>query len=242
MSMHRPGTSLWQGIADSVAQEIETGIMPAGAQLPTELQLAERFAVNRHTIRRAIASLQDRGLVRIEQGRGTFVQEDIVDYPLSARTRFSEIVARQAKTPSGTLIRTATIPADIAMAEALAVEPGSPVALIESLGMADGQPISLGAHHFSLLRFPTLFEVHTATGRITQMLERLGVADYQRKSTSITARLPDAHEMHHLRLARMTPVLCLDAINVDLAGRPVEYGVTRFSANRVQVQIDTLPE
>lgn len=241
MTPHRPGMALWRAIADEVAQEIRDNIFAPGDQLPTEAQLAQRFAVNRHTVRRAVASLQDQGMIRIEQGRGTFVQEDIVDYPLSKRTRFSEIIRRQARSPSGTLIRSAAIPADAAMAEALAIELGAPVALIETLGMVDEQPISLVAHHFPLGRFPNLIDVYRAEGKITPMFEKLGVGNYLRKSTKVTARMPDSYEMRHLHLARTTPVLCLEAINVDGDNRPVEYGLTRFSASRVQLLIETLP-
>jgi GntR family transcriptional regulator, phosphonate transport system regulatory protein len=239
--MHRTGSPLWQHIADSVAGEIRDRIFAPGDRLPTEAEFAVRFGVNRHTVRRAIASLQDFGLVRIEQGRGTFVQEDIVDYPLSSRTRFSEIIERQAKTPSGTLLRCATIPADQAVSEALDVAPGAPIALIETIGKADDQPISLVGHHFSLDRFPEVFAAYEAEGKITAMLKRLGVDDYFRKSTTITARMPHSYETRHLRVARMTPILCLEAINVDAEGTPVEYGLTRFSSSRVQILIDTLP-
>lgn len=240
--IRRTGSPLWQFIADSLAQEIRDRIFAPGDRLPTEPELAQRFGVNRHTVRRAVASLQDEGMIRIEQGRGTFVQDDIVDYPLSKRTRFSEIVERQARLPSGTLLRTVTIPADADAAEALQIAVGAPVGLIETVGKVDGQPISLVAHHFALDRFPNLFAAYEIDRKITPMLSRLGVPDYLRKTTRVTARTPDTYEMRHLRLARGTPVLCLEAINVDGEGRPVEYGLTRFSSNRVQIVIDTLPE
>jgi GntR family phosphonate transport system transcriptional regulator len=242
MTARRSGTSLWQYIADSIAQEIHDRVFAPGDRLPTEAELAQRFGVNRHTVRRAVASLQDIGMIRIEQGRGTFVQEDIVDYPLSRRTRFSEIVRRQARTPSGMLLRSATIPADKTMAEALEIAPGAPIALIETVGMVDDQPISLVAHHFPLERFPTLFEAYHAERKITPMFQKLGIDDYLRKTTRVTARMPDIYEIRHLRLARTSPVLCLEAVNVDAQNRPIEYGLTRFSSSRVQVVIDTLPE
>lgn len=47
--------------------------------------------------------------------------------------------------------------------------------------------------------------------------------------------------MWHLRAARMTPILCLEAINVASEGQPVEYGLARFPSSRVQILIDTLP-
>ncbi|MCT8998835.1 phosphonate metabolism transcriptional regulator PhnF [Chelativorans intermedius] len=241
MTARPEGSPLWRFIADSVGREIAQRVYAPGDRLPTETELAQRFGVNRHTVRRAVASLQDQGLVRIEQGRGTFVQEDVVDYPLSRRTRFSEIVQRQAKSPSGHCLRIATVPADAQMAEALSLAPGAPVALIETVGMVDDHPVSLAAHHFPLERFPHLFEAYEAERKITPMFRRLGVEDYLRRSTKITARMPDAYEVRHLRLARTAPVLCLEAVNVDGKGMPIEYGLTRFAASRVQVLVDTLP-
>jgi GntR family transcriptional regulator, phosphonate transport system regulatory protein len=118
---------------------------------------------------------------------------------------------------------------------------GAPVALIETIGQVDDRPISLVGHHFALDRFPDVRTAYEAERKITPMLARLGVADYFRKSTTITARMPDGYEMPHLRVARMTPILCLEAINVDGRGAPIEYGLTRFSSSRVQILIDTLP-
>ncbi|QBC42426.1 hypothetical protein C1H71_01845 [Iodobacter fluviatilis] len=64
-------------------------------RLPNETDLATRFAVNRHTIRRALQAIEAQGLVRIEQGRGTFVQEELIDYQLGRRTRFSHSLQKQ---------------------------------------------------------------------------------------------------------------------------------------------------
>ena len=49
--------------------------------------------------------LEGRGLVRIEQGRGSFVAEDVLDYPLGPRTRFSETIRRQNREPQGRILR-----------------------------------------------------------------------------------------------------------------------------------------
>ena len=51
--------------------------------------LSERFGVNRHTVRRAISTLVEQGLLRVEQGRGTFVAEDVVEFVVGERTRFT---------------------------------------------------------------------------------------------------------------------------------------------------------
>lgn len=46
-----------------------------GDRLPTETQLAEKFEVNRLTIRQAVADLRRQGLIVVRQGSGTFVAD-----------------------------------------------------------------------------------------------------------------------------------------------------------------------
>src|SRR5580704_3210773 len=91
------GVALWRQIEERLQAEIAGGAVMPGARLPTEHDLAARFQVNRHTVRRALAGLVQRGLVRVEQGRGAFVQEDVIDYALGKRTRFTENILRHRR-------------------------------------------------------------------------------------------------------------------------------------------------
>src|SRR5918997_781182 len=118
------GVALWRQILGQVEAEITGGALPPGARLPTEGALSARFRVTRHTVRRAMEDLQSRGLVRIEQGRGSFVAEDVLDYPLGPRTRFSETIRRQNREPRGRILRLAEVAAEPAVAEALGLGRG----------------------------------------------------------------------------------------------------------------------
>ena len=69
---------LWRQIAQQIEKEIRDRTLHPGDKLPTEWELTERFGVNRHTIRRALSALAEAGVVRAEQGRGTFVQEGLI--------------------------------------------------------------------------------------------------------------------------------------------------------------------
>lgn len=65
------------GLADQVVEhllrDIIEGVYPPGAQLPPEPVLAGQAGVSRLTLREAVQALRQRGVVRVEQGRGTFV-------------------------------------------------------------------------------------------------------------------------------------------------------------------------
>jgi GntR family phosphonate transport system transcriptional regulator len=74
---------------------------------------------------------------------------------------------------------------------------------------------------------------------VTAALRRFGVSDYTRKTTRVTARLPDAFEAKHLQISRTQPVLVAEFINVEPDGRPLEFGIGRFAADRIQLVIDT---
>lgn len=233
----REGMALWRQIAETLESDIREGVFAPGKQLPTEAELAGRFAVNRHTVRRGIAFLEQEGLLRVEQGRGTFVQERMVDYKLGKRTRFSENIQKQSRIPSGELVRALVLAADATVAKNLHLRKGAPVVLIENVGKVDGRAISVAAHHFPAKRFPEIIEIYKQTGSITKALAHYGIADYTRKETRITARLPTANECRLLELPRSQPVLVSENINIDPEGRVIEYGWTRMAAERAQLVV-----
>src|SRR5499425_2613576 len=106
------GVSLWRRIADELEQSIARGIFTPGSKLPGETDIAERFGVNRHTVRRAIAALAQRGLVRAERGSGTFIEQRRIPYPIRPRTRFSEIVGGAGHAAAGRLMASGVEAAD----------------------------------------------------------------------------------------------------------------------------------
>src|SRR5262245_59905805 len=88
------GVTLWRRVADGLERAILDGTHPAGSRLPGEIEIASQFNVNRHTVRRAITALAERGVLRAERGSGTYVNANVrrISYPIRSRTRFSEIV------------------------------------------------------------------------------------------------------------------------------------------------------
>ncbi|MDB5411692.1 MAG: phosphonate metabolism transcriptional regulator PhnF [Rubritepida sp.] len=233
------GIALWRQIGAAVEAAIKAGEHAPGDRLPTEADLAARFRVNRHTIRRAMEELEGRGMVRVEQGRGSFVAEDVLDYPLGPRTRFSEIIRAQNREPAGRMLRLVEIPADARIAELLEIRPGRLVILAERIAMADGRAVAIGSHHFPAQRFPRIASMLREDPSITRALAECGIPDYRRRVTRITARMPTAEEAEALQQSRSRPLLVSEAVNVDTKGRPVDATLTRYAAGRAQLVVES---
>lgn len=232
------GVALWRQIAASLEAEIAGGGRAAGERLPTEAVLTARFGVNRHTVRRALEDLEARGLIRVEQGRGAFVAEDVLDYRLGPRTRFSELIRRQNREPAGRILHMAEMPAETLLAEALGIRRGRAVLRVERLGLADGRPVVVGHHHFPLPRFAPAAEALEHDPSISAALAACGVPDYRRRSSRITARLPTPEEAELLQQSRSRPVLVAESLNVDAAGLPVDWTLAVYAAGRVQLLVE----
>ena len=69
--------AMYRRIADDLRVQIETGKLRPGSQLPTELELREKYDASRNTIRDALRWLITRGLIETRPGHGTFVVEKI---------------------------------------------------------------------------------------------------------------------------------------------------------------------
>ncbi len=233
-----PEHSVWARIAHELTDAIGRGSYNPGERLPSELMLAQQYGVNRHTIRRSLSVLSQLGLVRAIQGSGTYVEEFAVELVLGRRTRYHQNLAQAGLTGGMKVLLSACEQADTGIARALKLYKGSQVLHLVVLGDGGGRPLHVGDRYFPLPRFAGL-DVHLqATGSITQAFARLGVADYTRQQSRISARLPTAEVSAHLRQARTRPALLLTSVNIDANGQPIEYSRTWFAGDFVTLTVD----
>lgn len=237
--LREDGLAAWRQIADGIEADLASGSLRPGEKLPTEAALAQRFGVNRHTVRRALAVLAARGLVRAAQGSGTFVEARPLAYPIGPRTRFSEIMARAGREAWGDLLSAAETIADAGVAEALAIDPGAAVLQLRTLHRADATPISLATTSLPLPRFAGLARAYAETGSLTRAYAAVGVADYVRLSTRITARAAGPQDAAILDLTPGRVLLVVDSVNVDADGRRIQATRAHFAADRVELVVES---
>jgi GntR family transcriptional regulator, phosphonate transport system regulatory protein len=235
-AVEAPALTRWEEIANELRDDILQGRFAPGERLPNEQELAQRFGVNRHTLRQAMQALAREGHVHVRQGRGTFVRELVLDYALQRRTRLSENLASVGERAQRELLSHETVTAGT-WASALKVGARSRVELLGTRASVRGRPVGLTSAAFPCPRFAGIADVIARLGSITAALREFGVADYTRARSIVSARLPVQAEADALARPATQPVLVVQYTNVDRDGVPVEAGSTLFAADAVQLTV-----
>ncbi len=232
-------TPIWKAIADALRSDMAEGRYGPGDKLPTEAALAERFGVNRHTVRHGISALVDEGLIRTRRGAGAFVAATPTDYPIGSRVRFHENLIAAGRRPEKRVLHVEERAATEGEATALTVSPGDQICAYHGLSLADGHPIAVFESMFPLDRLPGISAALQDTSSVTEALNRSGVTDYTRASTRLTATSATATQALHLQVSEGDPLLRSSGVNVDKQGQPVEFGRTWFVGDRVTLTLES---
>lgn len=219
-------------------RDIGEGHYAPGQRLPTETQLAERFGVNRHTVRRAIADMADQSVVFSRRGSGVFVRHVPTPYKIGRRTRFRQNLMAAGRVPERRVLLLETRMANNQEAKALQLSKKSKVHVYEGISLSDGAPLAMFCSVFPADRFPDLLDQLEERGSVTAALAAHGVSDYTRTSTEITAKAASKTHATVLELPVGDPLLRTIGVNIDAEGTPVEYGRSWFAADRVTLILD----
>ncbi|TVZ75021.1 phosphonate metabolism transcriptional regulator PhnF [Rhizobium mongolense] len=233
----KPGPAVWKQIEEVLAEELVAGRYPPGSKLPTEPELMARFFVGRHTIRQTMARLEARGLVRIEQGRGTFVHDEIVHYRISERTRFSQNLLDQKRDPTYRVVSACEIVPPDTVRDALKLASGEMVTQIDVDSFANDVIIAVSDVYFPTARFPNVASIYTELNSTTKTYQRYGIQDYIRLSTRISSRPPTEDEARRLFQPVSRPLLITRKTDVDPDGLPISYSETCWCADRVELTV-----
>ena len=217
--------------------DLAEGRYALGDKLPTEAALAERFGVNRHTVRHGISVLVEEGLVRTRRGAGAFVVATPTDYPIGNRVRFHENLIAAGRRPEKRVLALDKRVATIGEGQALQIEAGDPVCAYHGLSLADGQPIAVFESLFPILRLPGTIAAFSETSSVTLALSIAGVDDYTRNSTRLTAVRATATHAPLLQVGEGDPLLRSSSVNQCVKGAPVEYGRTWFVGDRITLTL-----
>ncbi len=229
----------WSRIAHDVAGAIEKGEHADGSTLPSAVTLAERYGVNRHTVRQALRHLQDLGLVTVERGRGTIVRAHRFPYRLGRRVSFRANFGAAGIDAGGEVLESLVAEADADVAQLLRLTAGAPIWEIRTLSRAAGMAVSTSVHRLSVASFPELDRrLVAARASMTAAFASYGIADYVRLSTRLTARAATRLESRVLGIGRDAPVMQSFAVDGLEDGTPLQVTVGAFAGDKVEMVLE----
>ncbi|MEJ8635206.1 MULTISPECIES: GntR family transcriptional regulator [Streptomyces] len=201
-----------------------------GDPLPTERDLALRFAVSRETVRQALRELLLEGRLR-RQGRGTVVAGPKLEQPLSLAS-YTEGVRRQGRRPGRNLIGLDRFPCSAALAAEIGASVGEPVWHMERVLLADDERVGLESTYVTVARVPRLdADFDPDSSFYAYLRERLSIA-FGDADERIETVLATPREALLIGTPPALPMLLLHRLSRDPDGSPLERVRTLYRGDR----------
>ena len=223
MSSKRSSRPRSQAAREELLEWVARGRIGPGSQLPPEPQLASKLGVSRATLREALGSLEDEGLVTRTRGSGTFLaHRPRARNNLDANFGVSEAIRAAGMRPANeegvTRIQRAGDEAD-----RLALGPNEDVVIVERVRTADGRRVVFSLDVLPARLLAERPDVIPRLGRdsLYDTMERdLGIVIQHGVATfaPVKASAAIARKLH---ITGGTPLLSLDQVDYDEEGRPV---------------------
>ncbi|MER5449793.1 GntR family transcriptional regulator [Streptomyces sp. NPDC002764] len=220
---------LYYQLAQQLEAAIEHGVLAPGNLLGNEIDLSTRLGLSRPTVRQAIQSLVDKGLLVRRRGVGTQVVHSQVKRPLELSSLYDDLEAA-GQGPTTQVVRNERRPAAPEVAAALGVAEGSEVIVLERLRLTHGQPVALLCNYLPATLLDLDSERLEATG-LYRMMRTAGITLHSARQT-IGARSATTDEASRLDEQEGAAVLTMQRTAYDDTGRPVEYGSHIYRASR----------
>jgi GntR family transcriptional regulator len=230
----------YRQVAAALRAAIKSGSYLAGSALPSQPELARQYGLNQTSINRAIAILRAEGLVRVEHGRGAFVQE----IPTVKRVRripqgttsggsFAAEMRAAGLVPETSLVDLSTVPASDEVAEYLRIAPGDLVVRRTRHMFASKRPVQLAVSYLPV-SIAGDKEIALPDVGPTGLYARLAERGHQvtRFTEDIEARRPRSDEAAFLQLTEAQQVLVVVRVAYDADNTPVEAVFNAFPSQQ----------
>lgn len=217
---------------------VERGTLQPGEKLGAERELATRLGVSRSTLRQALASLEEVGIIRRVPGRGggTFIASAKVERDLSRIVGVPMLLRDQGFTAGSRVVSVGVALAGPDAAEALGIAEDDFVVDLVRIRLADGAPISLEHAVFPAELVPGLPERDLA-GSLYELLDREYGIRPEEAVEHIEVTTAGALEASILGIASGSPLVSITRTTRDAEGVVFEYSHDLFRADRTRISV-----
>lgn len=221
---------LYQQLADTLKQLMESGKIGAREPMPAERELAITYQVSRDTVRKAIRLLEEQGLLYSDHGRGTFAAPEAVRQMSRFLDSFTDDTIKRGGVPGQNILAMETVAASMAIASLLHMQQGEPLLRIKRVRLMNGKPIGVQE---SFLRLPDGMQLQRKELEQSGSLYRLLIDKFGIKPSesleSVGAVAAQAEDAALLGVEIGAPLLLCERVMLSDRREPVEYCEMKYA-------------
>lgn len=229
-------TPLYVQLMEELETSIRNGVYKPGDKIVTEAEMAKEYGVSLITVRKAVGSLMEKGLVVRKQGKGTFVTKPKYSRNMKKLQSFTEMCEQMGVKPGAQVLENRLIMADKKVADRLGIEPGSNVVYISRLRLADGEPVQVEKSYFPL-KYAFLLEEDLNNGSMFECLKEKAGAKVASSEKMIELCRATAEEAALMDVKKGDYLLFVKSTAYDENGEPMYAGIQLINGDRFSLYV-----
>lgn len=229
-------TPLYVQLMEELETSIRNGVYKPGDKTMTEAEMAREYGVSLITVRKAVGSLMEKGLVVRKQGKGTFVTKPKYSRNMKKLQSFTEMCEQMGVKPGARVLENRLIAADKKVADRLGIEPGSNVVYISRLRLADGEPVQVEKSYFPL-KYAFLLEEDLNDGSMFECLKEKAGAKVASSEKMIELCRATAEEAALMDVKKGDYLLFVKSTAYDENGEPMYAGIQLINGDRFSLYV-----
>lgn len=229
-------TPLYVQLMDELEASIRNGVYKPGDKIMTEAEMAREYGVSLITVRKAVGSLMEKGLVVRKQGKGTFVTKPKYSRNMKKLQSFTEMCEQMGVKPGARVLENRLTAADKKVADRLGIEPGSNVVYISRLRLADGEPVQVEKSYFPL-KYAFLLEEDLNDGSMFECLKEKAGAKVASSEKMIELCRATAEEAALMDVKKGDYLLFVKSTAYDENGEPMYAGIQLINGDRFSLYV-----
>ncbi|MCC7160966.1 MAG: GntR family transcriptional regulator [Anaerolineae bacterium] len=228
---------LYYQLAENLREEIESGALKPGAQLPSERELGEELGISRMTVRQAITYLAQKGTLVIKPGVGTFVAEPKFTYDALHLLGFTEEMMVQGRVVSSRVLEQAVVSPPNGVAAKLGLDGNARTIKIVRLRLEQDTPLLLETIHIPATFAPRLEKQDLARNSLYALLESKYDIVLKRACQTFEATTANEYEAHLFDIALHAPMLLSEGVTFSESDVPVEHFKAVYRGDRFKFEL-----
>ena len=220
-------------IHNQIKRDIENKKYRVGERIPAERQLASKFNVSRMTLRQAIKTLEDEGILERRLGSGTYVSSQKVQEKMSGIMSFTDITRSNGQVPSSKLLSYRITKPSLSEKEKLKIQDTDNVLRMERVRFADNVPI---CYEVATIPYELVsrFSKDEISSSLYQTLEEKGGYKIGSVVENIGAAVANENEARLLKAKKGEALITRRQVTELASGQPFEYTRARYVAERFE--------